>query len=111
MLLPGELGEAPPRQAKKIRMNITLRKIRQINVDDAARKHAQALPVPGIRLPESADAEFTAVRRWALDPFQTFKGAMRPDRPINLPQKTRSAGLGAWVLFDLPVTGKGAAWW
>ena len=64
MLLPGELGEAP-RQAKKIRMNITLRKIRQINVDDAARKHAQALPVPGIRLPESADAEFTAVRRRA----------------------------------------------
>ena len=75
MLLPGELGEAP-RQAKKIRMNITLRKIRQINVDDAARKHAQALPVLGIRLPESADAEFTAVRRRAralLQPEQHFR--------------------------------------
>ena len=58
-------------------MNITLRNNRQLKLEDAAQKRAQAHPVPSIRLQENADVEITAAPRLDPKPMQAEQGLLR----------------------------------
>jgi hypothetical protein len=58
-------------------MNITLWKNRQLNLEDAAQKHAQARPVPSIPLQANVDAGFTAALRLDPKPLKAEQGLPR----------------------------------
>jgi hypothetical protein len=58
-------------------MNITLWKYRQLNLEDAAQKHAQARPVPSMRLLANVDADFTEASARAPKRLQVEQGLLR----------------------------------
>ena len=58
-------------------MNITLWKNPQLNLEDAAQKHAQERPAPSIRLLENAGADFTAARQADPKRLKAEQGLLR----------------------------------
>ena len=58
-------------------MNITPWKNRQLNLEDAAQKHAQARHAPSIPLQANVDAGFTAAPRLDPKPMQAEQGLLR----------------------------------